>query len=408
MWVLQEVVVSHSSTVQRGRRSIPWLSFEYVSEGLIGQILLLKSLVSSGALDWRINISNHIATIKSLRERQQEEEPLDILSLVVKYRANRVTDPRDNIFALLGLSTVAERNILKADYRKSIAQVYIEFAKFVIETRKSLDVLAFRDMHRKISGLPSWVPDWSCGCHSDHELPLSYDILDVEAGGRRRPYRASGSKKADVYFSDDMRSMTARGFAACHVQTLGKEGSQEQRPAGDPIPSGYTQPIQELIRFAEQATNLETSEIRQSVLLRVLVADRMPNGGDPTMKDWQDYQNLLHKSTDGRLWTMNHLVPNFETHTADNTAADLLNAISRTMGNRRLFVSDGGHLGLAPSRVNEGDLISVLFGGSTPYVLRAHEEHFHLVGEAYIWDPKLMDGQVADQELVPTMSFKLV
>ena len=408
MWVLQEAVVSKSSTVQCGRRSIPWLSFEYVSEGLNAQTLLLKSMISSGTIDRRINISNHIATIKALRQRQRQGESLDILSLVVKYRANKVTDPRDKIFALHGLSTVAERNVLRADYRKSIAQVYIEFAKFVIETRKSLDVLAFRDMHRKISGLPSWVPDWSCSCHIDHELPLSYDILNVEAGGRRLPYQASGSKKADVKFSDDMRSMTTKGITVCHVQILGKGGSQEQRPEGDPTPSGYALPIQEIIRFAEQATNLETSEMRQSALLRVLVADRMPTGGEPTMRDWQDYLNLLQKSSDGRLWTMNHLVPDFEKRTTDSTAADLLNAISRTMRNRRLFISDGGHLGLAPSRVKEGDLISVLFGGSTPYVLRAYEEHFHLVGEAYIWHPQLMNGQVVDQELIQTMPFRLV
>ena len=411
MWVLQEVVTSKSATVQCGSRSLPWSCFEAISDALVPQIVLTSALVSSGALDRRVGISNHIAIVKSLRARQQSGKQLDLLSMVVKYRRNKVTDPRDKIFALLGLAEPTERSLFKADYNKSTAQVYIEFVKMVVETGKRLDVLAFCNMHRKTPGLPSWTPDWSCNCHLDHELPLSYDTLEVETGGKRKPYHASGSRYAEVHFSDDLRSLTATGVLVCAVQTLGQEGSIEQRPEGEMLKHGYALPIAELVSLAEQATALSTSESRQLALMKVLVADRMPTGGEPQLRDWQDYQSLMQDSTDGRLWTMEYLARSAaqagSEHQTPSTAADLLNAISRTMRNRRLFISQAGHLGVAPSRVQEGDLVCVLFGSSTPFVVRPHEEHFHLIGEAYIWHPRFMDGEVADQGLIPTMSFEL-
>ena len=409
MWVLQEVVVSKSATVQCGHKSLPWSRFEAISEAFVPQVVLIGSMVASGALDRHFGVSNHIAIIKALRAWQQNGTQLDLLSLVVKYRRNRVTDPRDKIFALLGLAAPAERDAFQADYGKNTAQVYMEFVKVLVERRKRLDVLAFCTLHRKTAGLPSWTPDWSCDCHLDHELPLSYDSLEVEVGGTRKPYRASGSRDAEVHFSADLRALTAQGVAICAVQTLGKEGSVEQRPEGELVTRGYTIPIAELVSLAEQATALSGSEARQLALMKVLVADRMPLGGEPNRADWQLYQTLLHESTDGRLWTMEHLVPATTpgSTTSPHPAPDVLNAISRTMRNRRLFISHLGHLGVAPAGAQEGDVVCILFGSSTPFVVRAHEQHFHLIGEAYIWHPKFMDGDVVDQGLVPTTTFEL-
>ena len=414
MWVLQEIVVSGNATVRCGQFSLPWSSFEAIWTAFVPQQVLTSSLAASGAMGsspagQQISTSNHIAIIRSLRERRRSGNLLDLFSLVVKYRRNKVTDPRDKIFALLGLARAADRDAFKADYTKSTAQVYTEFAKMVIETQKRVDILAFCNMHRKTPELPSWVPDWSCNCHLDHEIPLLYDTLEVEAGGKRKPYRSSGSKEAEVRFSDDLKILTTKGILICCVQTLGKEGSVEKRPEGGLLPDGYALPIAELVSLAEQATALETSEARQRALLRVLVADRLPTGAVPNSRDWDMYQRLLENSTDGRLWMTEHLMKPIREGGTDFTgAADLLNAMSRTMRNRRLFISSGGHIGVAPSQVQEGDWVCVLFGGSTPFVIRPHESRFRLIGEAYIWHPHFMDGVVFDHEVIEPQSYELV
>lgn len=41
---------------------------------------------------------------------------------------------------------------------------------------------------------------------------------------------------------------------------------------------------------------------------------------------------------------------------------------------RRFFVSKKGFLGLAPGKARLGDLICILFGGQTPFILRKDQE----------------------------------
>jgi len=53
-----------------------------------------------------------------------------------------------------------------------------------------------------------------------------------------------------------------------------------------------------------------------------------------------------------------------------------------TMG-RKFMLSDKGHIGLVPADKREGDIVSVLKGGKTPFVLRPEDNHFLMVGEAY-------------------------
>ncbi|KIM95698.1 hypothetical protein OIDMADRAFT_171156 [Oidiodendron maius Zn] len=84
----------------------------------------------------------------------------------------RTTDPRDQIYALFGLVNLhawmtrdpkANFIKLKADYKKSVEQVYAEATKRLITQRENLSILSAVVDHsiRKISTLPSWIPDYS-------------------------------------------------------------------------------------------------------------------------------------------------------------------------------------------------------------------------------------------------------
>lgn len=54
---------------------------------------------------------------------------------------------------------------------------------------------------------------------------------------------------------------------------------------------------------------------------------------------------------------------------------------------RAMFVTSKGFIGLAPWNPQQGDVVSVLFGGCTPFILRKTigEEKYILVGEAYVY-----------------------
>jgi hypothetical protein len=61
--------------------------------------------------------------------------------------------------------------------------------------------------------------------------------------------------------------------------------------------------------------------------------------------------------------------------------------------NRRFFVTKKGYMGIGPAYMEEGDIVCVLFGGPTPYVLRplSSDSEYQFLGECYVDD--LMNGE---------------
>ena len=60
-----------------------------------------------------------------------------------------------------------------------------------------------------------------------------------------------------------------------------------------------------------------------------------------------------------------------------------------------MFVTSRGYIDLAPWNAREGDIVSVLFGGCTPFILREiapGKEVYNLVGEAYVYG--IMGGEL--------------
>ena len=74
-------------------------------------------------------------------------------------------------------------------------------------------------------------------------------------------------------------------------------------------------------------------------------------------------------------------------------------AIVRSFANasylRSLFVTISGYAGLGSKITRESDIVAILYGGKTPYVLRPYGEEWQLAGECHIYG--VMDGEAVDQ-----------
>lgn len=64
---------------------------------------------------------------------------------------------------------------------------------------------------------------------------------------------------------------------------------------------------------------------------------------------------------------------------------------------RRLFLTAAGRIGLGPMVCKPGDVVSVIYGGRMPFILRPTVDHYLLVGDAYIRDAELMWGEVSEK-----------
>jgi hypothetical protein len=65
---------------------------------------------------------------------------------------------------------------------------------------------------------------------------------------------------------------------------------------------------------------------------------------------------------------------------------------------RVMFVSSTGWLGLAPHGTREGDVVFVAVGADVPYILRAFEDGYELIGECYVQG--IMDGEAMEMDWI--------
>lgn len=89
------------------------------------------------------------------------------LSLLSGMRGYQATDPRDKVYAALGMVTKflpeGEDALITPDYSLSVGEVYRSFAAIEILKLPYVAVLSYVEDRsiRLLSDLPSWVPDFS-------------------------------------------------------------------------------------------------------------------------------------------------------------------------------------------------------------------------------------------------------
>ena len=85
------------------------------------------------------------------------------LELLTRFRTSQCQDPRDRVYASLSLWPGPKKP--SVDYSRTVAQVFTDAAWVILNTSGNLSLLSHVTKHNgvRIPGLPSWVPDWSCG-----------------------------------------------------------------------------------------------------------------------------------------------------------------------------------------------------------------------------------------------------
>lgn len=260
------------------------------------------------------------------------------------------TDPRDKVFAILGLVGNDYSDTLpNIDYSNSIDEVYREVASLIITKEKSLDIILAASGSDNGGTLPSWVPDWRRKANKHRPA------LFVNASFMRMQCYHSGSTDA-VYFH-------GHGYSA----------------SGDMGPQ---------VIFHNDLSILQV----RAVMFDSIVEVSANFDGDFSAANIieQARSTISHSHASGSLSS--------NTGTSDGDLKKILSAgsfidprslrtenmvIENVMRLRRFFITNDGHLSIGPSRLQAGDLISIIAGCSFPMVLRSVGNQFSLVGEAY-------------------------
>jgi hypothetical protein len=416
-WVVQEVVLNPNVELVLGPAMLTWDDLESVVallEGPMPRIWQLDQAISASELPFsrinriRLRHQRLIATPitptvddakfeaqlyaepESTVDDDDDDDP-QLLDLLLMSRGLGATDPRDKVYALLGLG----KHDINPDYSMSPESVFTDFALQTVgvvtnmqarrkaaslemsshhrEVRRAMILISCAGRHNQKLILPSWVPDWT--------VTLSCRPLVFGLGQR---FSAGGDKLGLFDWQPDFGLLLC-GKLLDSVQFAGSLHLDY---------SGYANPHDLIKEWWQEAKQIAFARIARSP------------GSTMNLDAFEALRRDLsickhgYYITSGQKRRRNSLLE--EVDLSDDTfhSASQTLTLGPTRG-RVLFASGIGYIGLAPHGTREGDLLFVPMGADVPYVLRPLEDDdgYELLGEAYVQG--IMNGEMVGMDHIP-------
>jgi hypothetical protein len=387
LWVVQEIVVAKSATIMWGQAEISWRWLGWASEWLrTNEHHLLRYFGISGIYN---------AYLMEYLSRREDISSFSLVRLLGLTRQFGATDPRDRIFALLGIFSSDNGSLLlQPDYQLSASQLYEKFARLILSRDKDLRILSAVQHGTTIEeSLPSWVPRWdNVYCHGlapsepgpNHRATDGIQMLEIKTENASDLVLKGIAfdriaKSAEMIAPQSFQELQRRspGVFAFTLATYDFWGDYEDESQAKTLAWTLTAGKDwygMLINDAESSTHWADFAAYWTEFSRPRVLDHSPDF--KYSKVYRKYYKIKQE------W--NGDVDRF------------LEAASNACVGRRLFVTESGRLGLGPGALKVGDRCCVLFGGIVPFVLRQRDNARHLlVGECYVRD--VMQGEIVQK-----------
>ncbi|KAL5329485.1 hypothetical protein ACEPPN_002999 [Leptodophora sp. 'Broadleaf-Isolate-01'] len=443
LWIIQEIVLGSSSAVLYcGNRCVEWTSFcqaigflfEYlwtVKDAILAHEVLRLYPDERKTPAWS-TMSLHLVFrdlwMLSQNEARGGDDYLSFGQLLDLAKSGDAKDPRDKVYGLVGMmDPLVARNVIP-DYTLLPANVYAAIARTYIVVHGNLEAIREGNPWGEMNA-PSWAADWTWSSRIRHGR-VTANIWGPFWGPKGEPpsnklglpYRASGDVKMEVQFSDDGLYLACRGFIVDEVDGVSARENGYFAWAS----STLHQPVSKKCAYQGADGVVEA-------LYKTLVLDRVSEGKRANAKHSAilnipaDFSHAQYQFESlGWTWLANQREYYFrwsewrraneefsvfgkpldrylsETIPEGSNEYDYTEAYScnnRTSQGRRFLTTMNGYMGWGPDnmfgadikQIRPGDKIAILFGCSTPIVVRPHGEYYQVLGEAYIHG--LMDGE---------------
>ncbi|QPC78184.1 hypothetical protein HYE68_008936 [Fusarium pseudograminearum] len=375
-WIFQEIILAGPrGTVMCGTRRVSWDTFKSALQAY--SELQIDYCLSMDAI---IVIDAHFRLLRWLTF----EVALFIMSRF------EVGDPRDKIFAALGLAFGSGRQdqpwnpvqVPKEDYNKSVEEVFIHANRYVISYDGGKDLWALLDpINQSITTggkiiLPSWVFDFSKPPISiDHPFPT--DSADYHVMLRGRPMTTQTSLHVNGYVIDQVNCkvpITKDESTVDVVKTVIRYVAASGRGVYDPSPT--------IGRHSAQSGSDEDlgkgySRTNLAALLNTLMElHDCPTDDDMSSAAYVAWRLITDNETSeiskAPLDLLQDGIQAWEKSSKESDVFDL-DICSKMECRHRydydLVYTDKGYFGLAPRRDGDEGLVVTLIGGCKDLVL---------------------------------------
>jgi hypothetical protein len=417
MWVVQEAAVSETLYVQMGMKYLRWIA------------VLRSSYYLSTICGMNMAIMPRIMAMEMIRYSWGEGKRPPLKDLIRECRFKQATEPKDKIYALLGLMGDKMNDLLRADYTKPAVEIYANAARHMVIQSSLLDLICGQQYEGKMRGLPSWVPDFSL---TGDKAPIQLLL------GDQNPFCACGKSMYVPYAGDKDRAMDS--WASLHVQgvyigevsaviTFGNEvkpdikASDKEHGNTEDFINETWKALVDIWEFVANYDSQWASKMNSeksfapdtasdaNILQRIVSRDSIATVTDEIYID--RVSTILHTLLCGRINSSDRigekalirvLTGDQPTHRSQEdilkdppqiNISDLFKWMHTQMIGRNFLVLDSGAICVGPEGAVEGDEVYVLIGCSVPVVLRKDLKSDNcesiLMGECYV--KGFMDGE---------------
>jgi Heterokaryon incompatibility protein (HET) len=418
IWVVQEIAVSQAIWIHCGFQSMKWDSLTIFCELL--KMLRWHFVRDPDGLKVFVDVIVAVSPANQIqRVRTQYSQPgikLDILELWSQLSEFEATNPRDKIFALLGLITILD---FKPDYTKPVSDIFAMIVRLSILNSKRLRALFFA--HKVLTvkeqgniNLPTWVPDFSSSSY-DGAFLIMVDI----------PYSACGEA---VVLPDTINHQATNSAMLVVFGLQLDKVSKTYRVAREEGIKGFHTWNSLRSMILDLPSNIlknryHTGESMLAATARTLTGDI--SFGETLQRQSKEETRSISRDLEWvSSWKrqLHSMLRSLSPSVAQSLIPDRLKR--REVQNPlivshvpcfpgyRLSITSQNFVAMVPETSEEGDILCILYGSSFPHVLRkvaGKEDTYTLVGSAYVHG--FMDGEaieLRDQGRLKEQRFNLI
>ncbi|KAF6818016.1 hypothetical protein CSOJ01_02153 [Colletotrichum sojae] len=398
-WIIQEVILAREILVLCGSHVTLWAVVQAVSYFLT--TTSLATYFTTASLREPVpgpsyhHIPARLEAIKNWMRRQRGGYANVLTHALVRGRHFRATDPRDKVYALLGLLGAAGgeeeasgKERLRPVYgARSVKAVYVAAAVQILEDSEDLMLLySVEGEGFQYSALPSWVPDWRCA-----------ETVGLGITGYHR-FDAAPGRARSLVIRESERVLELKGLKCGEIELSGE--TKQEIAAGKPFPRSMAI-LQDSIARAKERGGGEEDGI--DAAWRSLITNT--NGNQHQCPADSSYAGAFAHWISEKLSalptpendTYGHadMAALFRRLKTDAPAAPEAEDFDTTFSyamRLRLFSTREGLIGVGSECLEAGDEVWLVPGSRVPLIFRNVGSGLHrLVGGAYVHG--LMHGE---------------
>ncbi|EAT91099.2 hypothetical protein SNOG_01450 [Parastagonospora nodorum SN15] len=364
VWILQELAMSKTDPdVVCGYKRAPWSKFVAAWQSIARKALVdLGTRVKEPSADAEESADQHdkieilsltkLDVLHDLRCAVQTRGGDSLKRLLMMSRTSAATDPRDRIYGLLGLLSnealdPSTSNTISVDYRKSCSEVYVDAVAHIFSRGEGPYFLS----GVFLSGGPATAPQIPTLPASKVQDSLPSWVPDFSRQESHRIAQPGGWH----FHPPTTMHVSGAGQGAKNGKVLGDGRTLQVREVSLSIKSGY-----------------EPAPASYEAMYSDLLANDITNTGEQ-----------VHEPLDS------------------SKTSEYEQILDSCAGKKSFFTTINGFVGSCVPAGQPGDIIAILFGSPSPFVLRPlpvkqKEQHVYwLIGASYVGG--IMDGEMVDE-----------